>query len=255
MGDVPSVELTNGVHMPQVGLGLAGLPGDQVAEVVGTAIETGYRNFDAYGAEVGVGQALARADVPRHELFVTTGSNAVGYDALHDFDAGLGRLGLEYVDLYLVHQPVDDFVQTWKAFEKLAADGRVRAIGVAGFRIPHLRRLSEETSTVPAVNQIAVNPASIQGNLRAYHSEHGIVTEAVNPLGDIADNDDIDYMAQKYGKTPAQIILRWHMELNHVALNNAALHGTGRLRADIEIFDFELADDDVLTLSELDTNP
>jgi 2,5-diketo-D-gluconate reductase A len=250
MGDVPSVELNNGVHMPQVGLGLADLAADSVADVVGAAIRTGYRNFDAHGAEAGVGQALARAGVPRHELFITTGSTAVGYDTLRAFDAGLGRLGLEYVDLYLVRGPVDDFVQTWKAFEKLAADGRVRAVGVAGFLIPNLRRLSEETSTVPAVNQIAVHPASIQGNLRAYHGEHGIVTEATGPLGDLAGDDDIGFMAQKYGKTPAQIILRWHMELKHVALV-----GSSRMRENIDVFDFELDEDDVLALSELDTNP
>jgi 2,5-diketo-D-gluconate reductase A len=232
MGDVPAVELNNGVHMPQLGLHR---PDDPAA-----AIEAGYRSFDVEAT----GPAFPHTEVPRHELFVAM---RLG-NAPKAFEEGLRRLGLEYVDLCLLEAPEGDFVQTWKAFEKFAADGRARAIGVCGFLIPHLRRLSEETGTVPAVNQIDLSPQRIQGNLRAYHSEHGIVTQARSPLGGLAGNEEVGFMAQKYGKTPAEVVLRWHIELKHVVL----LEPTSE---DIAVFDFELAEDDVLTLSELDTNP
>jgi 2,5-diketo-D-gluconate reductase A len=233
-GDVPTGQLSHGVHMPQVGLGLA------QGEVLREALGIGYRSFDAYGDERGVGEALRACGVPRHELFVAT---RLGNEPWA-FEESLGRLGLEYVDLCLIEGPVGDFVQTWKAFEKFAADGRARAIGVCDFLIPHLRRLSEETSTVPALNRIELHPQMIQPNLRAYHSEHGIATEAYRPLGGLVDNDEVGFMAQKYGKTPAEVILRWHVELNHVVSVEPS-----RMRA--TIFDFELAEDDVLAISEL----
>jgi 2,5-diketo-D-gluconate reductase A len=238
--DVPTVQLSNGVHMPQVGLGAA------PAEVVAEALEIGYRSFDAHRDEAGIGRALRWSGVPRHELFVAT---RLG-DEPQAFEESLDRLGLEYVDLCLIEAPVGDFVQMWKAFEKFTADGRARAIGVCDFLIPHLRRLSEETSTVPALNQIELHPRLVQPNLRAYHSEHGIVTQAYRPLGDLVGNDEIGFMAQKYGKTPAQIILRWHMELNHVV---TVAHD--RMRESIDIFDFELAEDDVHALADISGQP
>src|ERR1043165_2109729 len=182
MHEVPVVELNNGVSIPQVGFGVGLVHDSDVAEVIQTAVDAGYRSFDTasiYGNEEGVGKAIARSGVPRDELSVTPKlwKNAQGYDAaLRAFDESVARLGLDYVDLFLIHWPAPargDFVQTWKAFEKLAADGRARAIGVSNFQIPHLRRLSEQTSTVPAVNQIELHPNLIQDNLRAYHSEHG----------------------------------------------------------------------------------
>ncbi|WP_415830242.1 aldo/keto reductase, partial [Kibdelosporangium persicum] len=144
-----------------------------------------------------------------------------------------------------------DFVQTWKALEKLAADGRARTIGVSNFQISHLRRLSEETGTVPAINQIELHPNLIQGDLRAYHSEHGIVTQAWSPLanGRLVGDESIRLMAEKYGKTPAQVILRWHLELGNVVIPKSAT--PERIRENIDIFDFELAEDDVLALSEM----
>jgi 2,5-diketo-D-gluconate reductase A len=263
MEDVPTVQLNNGVHIPQLGLGVAEVRAAQVADVVSAAIEAGYRSFDTaaiYGNETGVGEAIARSGVPRAELFVTTKlwNTAQGYDsALRAFDESLARLGLEYIDLYLIHWPAaarGNYIQTWKAFEKLAADGRARAIGVSNFHIPHLRRLSEETSTVPAVNQIELHPNLIQGNLRAYHSEHGIATEAWSPLahGRLVNHEEIGFMAQKYGKTPAQLILRWHLELGHVVIPKSA--HPKRIAENIDVFDFELAEDDVLSLSELDND-
>jgi 2,5-diketo-D-gluconate reductase A len=258
MADVPTVQLNNGVHMPQVGFGTSQVRDSDAVEVVTRALEVGYRSIDTaaiFGNERGVGLAIARSGLPRHELFVTTKlwNTAQGYEsALKAFEESLDRLGLEYVDLYLIHWPAPargEYVQTWKAFEKLAADGRARAIGVSNFHIPHLRRLSEETSTVPAVNQIELHPMLIQSNLRAYHSEHGIATEAWSPLarGQLVANDEIRFMAQKYGKTPAQVILRWHLELHHVVIPKTIT----RMRENIDVFDFELDEDDVLALSDL----
>jgi 2,5-diketo-D-gluconate reductase A len=260
MGEVPAVQLNNGVSIPQLGFGVGLVHDTVVAETIETAIEAGYRSFDTasiYGNEKGVGAAIARCGVPRDEVFVTTKlwHNALGYDAaLKAFDESLERLGLEYLDLFLIHWPAPsrgDFVQTWKALEKLAADGRVRAIGVSNFQIPHLRRLSELTGTVPAINQIELHPNVIQDNLRAYHSEHGIVTEAWSPLagGRLVGEPSIGQMAEKYGKSPAQVILRWHLELGNVVIPKSAT--PARIRENIDVFDFELAEDDVLALSEM----
>ncbi|WP_132125910.1 aldo/keto reductase [Actinocrispum wychmicini] len=220
--------------MPQVGL--AAVSTTTVAE----ALAAGYRGFEV--ADPDVGQALVRSGVPRHELFVTTRMA----ESPRAFEESLARLRMDYVDLCLLAAPVDDFVQAWKGLEKVAADGRARAIGVCDCLIPHLRRLSEETSTVPAVNRVELNPGHVQPILRAYHSEHGITTQAYRPLGDLVGNDEIGFMAQKYGKTPAQIILRWHVELKHVI----SVEPTAP-REYIDIFDFELAEDDVLALSEM----
>ncbi len=258
MADVPAVLLNNGVHMPQVGFGTSQIRDHDAAEVVGRALEVGYRSIDTaaiFGNEKGVGEALKRSGIPRHELFVTTKlwNTAHGYEpALKAFDESLRRLGLEYIDLYLIHWPAPargEYVHTWKALEKIAADGRARAVGVSNFQIPHLRRLSEETSTVPAVNQIELHPMLVQSNLRAYHSEHGIITEAWSPLarGQAIANDEIRFMAQKYGKTPAQIILRWHLELRHVVIPKSV----GRMAENLGIFDFELDEDDVHALTDL----
>jgi 2,5-diketo-D-gluconate reductase A len=219
--DVPTVELCNGVHMPQVGLGSA------AADVVRSALAAGYRGVELTEGLTGV---------PRHELFVVARTS--------DNPRTLDLAGLDHVDLCLLDGPTDDFVQTWKAFEKFAADGRTRTIGVSDFQIPHLRRLSEETGTVPAVNRVELRPGLLHSNLRAYHSEHGITTLAYHPL---TVNSDIEFMAQKYGKTPAQIVLRWHLELKHVVSV-----GPDVVDEALGVFDFELAEDDVLTLSEVD---
>jgi len=221
--DVPTVELCNGVHMPQVGLTSA------AAGVVPAAVAAGYRSFELTAG-------LAEVGVPRHELFVIARTS--------DNPRTLDLAGLEYVDLCLLDGPGADFVQTWKAFEKFAADGRTRSIGVSDFMIPHLRRLSEETGTVPVVNRVELRPGLLQSNLRAYHSEHGITTQAYHPL---TINSDIEFMAQKYGMTPTQIVVRWHVELKHVVAV-----GPDVLDEALDVFDFELAEDDVLSLSEVD---
>jgi 2,5-diketo-D-gluconate reductase A len=258
---VPTVKLNNGVEIPQLGFGVWQVPDNTVTDVVRTAIEVGYRSIDTamlYGNEAGVGKAIAQAGVRRDELFITTKlwNSYQGYDStLTAFDESLARLGLDYVDLYLIHWPAPAkgrFVDSWKALEKLLADGRTRAIGVSNFHIPHLRRLSEQTGTVPAINQVELHPNLIQSDLRAYHAEHGIATEAWSPLaqGNLLADEAIGSLAEKYGKSPAQVILRWHLELGNVVIPKSVT--PARIRQNFEVFDFELAEDDVHALSDLD---
>ena len=179
-----------------------------------------------------------------------------GYDnALRAFDASVRRLGVDQVDLYLIHWPVpgaDRYVETWRALEKLRADGRVRAIGVSNFLIPHLDRLAQETGTVPAINQIELHPRLQQAELRAYHAANGIVTEAWSPLaqGALLRDPAITGLAQKYDRTPAQIVLRWHVQLGNVVIPKSVT--PARIRENIDVFDFELADDDMATIAGLD---
>lgn len=262
MSDIPTITLNNGVQIPQLGFGVFQVPPDQTAQAVSTALDAGYRSIDtaaAYQNESGVGEAIASSGLRRDELFVTTKlwNSDHGYDrALRAFDASLDKLGLDYVDLYLIHwpQPVnDDFVETWKAFEKIAAGGRARAIGVSNFKAPHIRKLLEETGTVPAVNQIELHPNLTQSDMRAFHREHGIATEAWSPLaqGGLLSDRAVTGLADKYGKTPAQIILRWHLQLGNIVIPKSVT--PERIRSNIDVFDFELADDDLAVISDLDT--
>src|ERR1700712_292577 len=192
MPNVPTVRFNNGVEIPQLGFGVFQVPPDEVVDPVRTAIESGYRLIDtaaAYENEEGVGKAIADSGVARDDLFITTKLwNAdQGYDeAMRAFDTSLGKLGLDTVDLYLIHWPLpkrDRYVDTWKAFEKIYADGRARAIGVSNFTERHLNRLLDETGIVPAINQVELHPKLPQEELRAYHASHGIVTEAWSPIG------------------------------------------------------------------------
>lgn len=261
MVTVPDIVLNNGVTIPQIGFGVFQVPEEDTAAVVGRAINAGYRSIDtaaAYQNETGVGQALRETEVPREELFVTTKlwNSDQGYDsAMRAFDASIGKLGLDYVDLYLIHWPLpqrDRYVDTWRAFEKLYADGRVRAIGVSNFQVAQLRRLFDETSVVPAVNQVELHPGLQQQELRAFHAEHGIATEAWSPLargGTLAD-PAITGLASKYGKSPAQIVLRWHVELGTIVIPKSVT--PSRTRENIDVLDFELAEDDLALIGELD---
>jgi 2,5-diketo-D-gluconate reductase A len=263
MTQVPNITLNTGADMPQLGFGVFQVPAEEVVEPVLTAIEAGYRSIDTaaiYGNEEGVGKAIADSGVPRAELFITTKLwNAhQGYDStLRAFDESLAKLGLDYVDLYLIHWPAagqDAYIDTWKAFEKLHADGRAKAIGVSNFQIPHLRRVFEETDVVPAVNQIELHPNLQQGDLRSFHNEHGIVTEAWSPLGQgkgLLDDVTLGSLAEKYGKTPAQIVLRWHLQLGNVVIPKSVT--PSRVRENTEVFDFELADDDMAVIATLET--
>jgi diketogulonate reductase-like aldo/keto reductase len=263
MSQVPSITLNDGWTMPQLGYGVYQVPPEEAADSVRTAIEAGYRSIDTaalYGNEEGVGKAIAECGVAREDLFITTKlwNDRQGYDeALRAFDESIGKLGLEYVDLYLIHWPApgqDLYVPTWKAFEKLRADGRVRSIGVSNFQIPHLRRLFEETDVVPALNQIELHPNLQQGDLRSFHHEHDIATEAWSPLGQgkgLLDDGTLGNLAQKYDKSPAQIVLRWHLQLGNVVIPKSVT--PSRIRDNINVFDFELADDDLAVIAALET--
>lgn len=262
MTDIPTITLNNGVQIPQLGFGTFQVPPEQTAQAVHTALAAGYRSIDTaavYRNESGVGEAIASSGLRRDELFVTTKlwNSDHGYDeALRALDASLDKLALDYVDLYLIHWPQpanDDFVETWKAFEKITADGRARAIGVSNFKAPHIRKLLEETGTAPAVNQIELHPNLTQPDMRAFHREHGIATEAWSPLaqGGVLSDAAVTGLADKYGKTPAQVILRWHLQLGNVVIPKSVT--PERIASNLDVFDFELADDDVAVISELDT--
>jgi 2,5-diketo-D-gluconate reductase A len=263
MSQVPNITLNNGVEIPQFGFGVFQVDPATTADTVTAALEAGYRHIDTaqmYKNEEGVGQAIARSGLGRDELFVTTKLNndKHGHDeAIRALDTSLQKLGLDHVDLFLIHWPrpsEDRYVETWKGFEKIASDGTARAIGVSNFQVPHLERLAAETGTVPAVNQIELHPHLPQDELRAYHREHGIATEAWSPIakgGDLLQDERIVGMAEKYGKTPAQIVLRWHVQLGNIVFPKSVR--PERMRENIDVFDVELADDDMATIAELDT--
>jgi diketogulonate reductase-like aldo/keto reductase len=260
MAEVPTITLNNGVSIPQLGFGVFKVPQDETAEAVRHALAAGYRSIDTaalYRNEAGVGAALAESGIPREELFVTTKlwNSDQGYDsALRAFDASLGRLGLDYVDLYLIHWPAparDRYVESWSALEKLLADGRTRAIGVSNFQPAHLRRLLDGSDVVPAVNQIELHPYLPQRELRAFHAEHGIVTEAWSPLarGALLDDPAVTAVAERHGRTPAQVILRWHVQLGNVVIPKSVT--PMRIRENAAIFDFALTAEDLAAIDAL----
>ncbi|MFH0241673.1 aldo/keto reductase [Streptomyces sp. HK10] len=262
MSNVPSIILNNGVRMPQLGFGVWQVPDEEAAATVGHALASGYRSIDTaaiYENEKGTGKAVAESGLPREELFVTTKvwNGDHGRDAaLRAFDASLERLGLDYVDLYLIHWPApgqDRYVETWKALEEIHADGRAKAIGVSNFKPTHLRRLMEETEIVPAVNQIELHPNFPQAESRAFHSEHGIATEAWSPLGQgrgLLEDPVIAEIARRHGRTPAQVVLRWHLQTGNVVIPKSAT--PSRIEENIDVFSFVLDDDDMTGLSTLD---
>ncbi|WP_019890518.1 aldo/keto reductase [Streptomyces purpureus] len=262
MTKVPSITLNNGVTMPQLGFGVWQIPDDEAERAVTTALEAGYRSIDtaaAYGNERGTGRAVTGSGIPRDELFVTTKlwNNDHGFDpALRAFDASLDRLGLDHVDLYLIHWPVpsqDAFVDTYRAFEKIHAEGRARAIGVSNFLPRHLDRLVAETSVEPAVNQIELHPQFQQAESRAAHSRYGIATEAWSPLGQgrgLLEVPTVVAVARKHERTPAQVVLRWHLQLGNVAIPKSAT--PSRIRENLDVFDFTLDEDDMAAFAALD---
>ncbi|MEV5148115.1 aldo/keto reductase [Streptomyces sp. NPDC052727] len=258
---VPTVTLHNGVEIPQLGFGVFQIPDAETAAAVSAALEAGYRSIDTaaiYGNESGVGKALAGSGIPRDDLFVTTKLwNAdQGYDAtLKAFDAGLERLGLDYVDLYLIHWPTparDLYRESWKAIEKLAADGRIRAAGVSNFQPAHLKRLLDGTDLVPVVNQIELHPGLQQNELRALHADLGIATEAWSPLaqGAVLGDDAITTVAARHDKSPAQVVLRWHLQLGNIVIPKSVT--PARVRENLDVFDFALSDEEMAAIAALD---
>ncbi|MYV67859.1 aldo/keto reductase, partial [Streptomyces sp. SID2131] len=224
---VPSVALNDGTEIPQIGFGVFQVPDGETTTAVAHALDAGYRSVDTaavYGNEAGVGRALAASGIARDELYVTTKLwNAdQGYDAtLRAFDDSLAELGLDHVDLYLIHWPAparDLYVDTWRAIGTLVADGRVRTAGVSNFTPAHLERLLDSSDLVPAVNQIELHPGLQQRELRALHAAHGIATEAWSPLaqGAVLADPVITGIADRHGKSPAQVVLRWHLQLGNV---------------------------------------
>lgn len=258
------VTLNNDLKMPQLGFGVWQVPDEEATPAVTKALEVGYRSIDTakvYENEHGVGRALAKTDVAREDLFITTKvwNSDHGYEnTLKAFDASLERLDLDYVDLYLIHWPTpkyDEYVETYKAMEKLYKDGRVKAIGVCNFDIEHLQRLLDECEVVPAVNQVECHPYLQQKELKDFCKKHGIYLEAWSPLmsgGDVLNSEEVKAIADQFGKTPAQVIIRWHLQYNNIVIPKSVT--PSRIEENFDVFDFELSDVDMRKMAELDRN-
>ncbi|MFG3105027.1 aldo/keto reductase [Streptomyces sp. NPDC048182] len=252
MISIPAHTLNDGRALPAVGLGTWPLSDDDAESAVISALETGYRLIDTatnYRNETGVGRGVAASGVPREEIVVTTklpGRHHGYEETLASFEDSRARLGLDYVDLYLIHWPlprIDKYVDSWKAMLKLRDDGLVRSVGVSNFTAEHIDRLEKETGELPAVNQIELHPLLPQEELRAYHERKGVRTESWSPLGrgsDVLDDPAVAEVAEAHGVTPAQAVLRWHTQLGAVPVPKSA--DPGRQRANLDIFGFELDD-------------
>jgi 2,5-diketo-D-gluconate reductase A len=263
MTQVPNIKLNNGVEIPQFGFGVFQIDPAETAKAVREAFEAGYRHIDTaqmYQNERGVGQAIAESGLSRDEVFVTTKLDNGGHgtdSAVRELEKSLQRLGLDHVDLYLIHWPQpkqDRYVQAWQGFERALASGLTRSIGVSNFQPAHLDRLAAETRTVPAVNQIELHPRLTQPELREYHATHGIATEAWSPIGqgESLSEQSIVALAEKYGRTPAQVVLRWHIQVGNIVFPKSS--NPARIAENIDVFDFELADDDVATIEGLNAD-
>jgi 2,5-diketo-D-gluconate reductase A len=257
----PSVTLNDGNSMPAVGLGVWQTPPADTERAVGTALAAGYRHIDtaaAYGNEVETGRAIADSGVAREDVFLVTKLwNAdQGYNStLAAFDASIGLLGVDYLDLYLIHWPVPElntFVDTFKAFAHLRDQGRIRSIGVSNFEPEHLRILVDGTGIVPTVNQVELHPLLPQKELREVHAQLGIATEAWSPLGQgsLLENPTIAAIAEEHGKTPAQVLIRWHIQLGNIVIPKSVT--PERIVSNFDVFDFELSEDNMTSIGVLD---
>ena len=262
----PLIELNDGHFIPQLGLGTWPLDDDQAATAVVQALEAGYRHIDTavkYGNERGVGNGIRAGGVDRGELFITTkldGQFQGEEKAAEGLEGSLRRLGLDYVDLLLIHWPLaacDEYVSTWRTFERLQSEGKVRSIGVSNFKPAHLERLMAETDVVPAVNQIQLSPAITRSAEREFHREHGIVTESYSPLGgsgaDLLSAPILTQLGEKHGKTPGQLVLRWHIQQGLVTIPKTA--NPDRMSENMDVFDFTLDPQDLAELAILDDGP
>jgi len=262
MASIPELTLNDGTTIPQLGFGVYKIPEAETADAVVTALEAGYRHIDTaafYENERGVGEGVRRSGLDRSEVFVTSKVwwTENGYDStLRSFDASLERLGFDTIDLFLIHWPApksDRYVETWRALERVRDEGRARSIGVANFHIHHLERLARETDTVPAVNQVELHPWLPQAEVRAYDAAHGIVTEAWSPLarGRILGDPTLDRLAAKHGVSPAQIVIRWHLQLGNVVIPKST--SPERIRSNLDVFGFELDADDLAAIASLES--
>lgn len=263
MKTVPKIQLHDGNQIPQLGLGVWQVSNEQVVSTIREALAAGYRAIDtaaAYDNEEGVGKALRSAGVPREQIYITTKlwNDSHGFEnAFRAMRESLRRLQLDYVDLYLIHWPVpraNAFVETWRALAKIREEGLAKSIGVSNFTIAHLEQLLAETGIVPAVNQIELHPRLQQKALREFHSKHGIVTESWSPLaqGQLLEDKTIFELARKYRRSPAQIILRWHIQNNLVVIPKSVT--PGRILENIDLFDLSLHAEDMNKIAALNTN-
>jgi 2,5-diketo-D-gluconate reductase A len=260
---VPSIILNDGNTIPQLGFGVFQIEPKDTAKAVSEALDIGYRHIDTaemYGNEKEVGEAIRSSGLDRSDVFVTSKLSNASHEpdaAREAFDATLSALGFDYVDLFLIHWPLPtcydgDYVSTWKVLEEFHSDGRARSIGVSNFQIEHLERLAAETDTVPAVNQIEVQPYLANEAVRSYGREHGIATEAWSPIaqGGVLDDPTITAIAEEVGKTPAQVVLRWHIQRGDIVFPKSVT--PARMRENFELFDFELGSEDMEAISTLD---
>ncbi|WP_040797752.1 aldo/keto reductase [Nocardia higoensis] len=258
---IPTVALNDGTTIPQLGYGVFRVPDDEATPAVAAALEAGYRAIDTaayYRNEPGTGAAIAASGIPREQLHITTKvwHTDLGYDAtLAAVEQSLANLKLDCLDLYLIHWPVpsrDLYVESWRALEKIKSDGLARSIGVSNFPIPQLERLIAETGTVPAVNQVELHPWLPQTELREFHTRHGITTQAWSPLGHgrLVTDPTVEQVAARHGKTAAQILLRWNIELGNLVISKSVTFQ--RIQSNLEIFDFELTGEDHDLLATLD---
>lgn len=264
MSSVPLITFNDGVQIPQVGLGVFQIPDDETSTVVQTALAAGYRAVDTasvYKNEKGVGDGIRASGVPGEDVFVTTKlwNKSQGYDStMAAFEKSRSRLGVEVVDLYLIHWPCPDrdlYVETWRALVRLRDDGLVRSVGVSNFKEHHLARLIDETGVVPSVNQVELHPLLQQAPLRAFHAEHGIATEAWSPLaqgGELLGDPIIGSIAQAHGVSPAQVVLRWHVQLGNVIIPKSVT--PSRIASNLDLFGFELTEADMGTVAGMNAD-
>jgi len=263
MATVAKLTMNDGIEIPQLGLGVFQIGPSETAAPVKTALEIGYRLIDTaqgYGNENGVGDALADNATPADQVFVTTklDNSEHGYDkTIAAFEGSMRKLRLRVLDLFLIHWPLpmfDRYVETWRAFEQLQRDGRIRSIGVSNFSVQHLKRLLDETDVIPVVNQVELHPRFPQEELRAFHAEHGILTEAWSPIGQGGGLLEVPLLAKlgkAKGKSPAQVVIRWHIQLGNVVIPKSVT--PSRLKENYEVFDFSLDDAEMQRISSMAT--
>ncbi|QWT21734.1 aldo/keto reductase [Bacillus sp. NP157] len=260
---VPLLDLNDGHKAPQLGFGVFQIPNAETAKAVDTALKAGYRSLDTaaiYKNEEGVRQGIEGSGVARSDIFLTTKlwNSEQGFDeTLRAFDTSVKKLGVDYVDMYLIHWPTpkkDRYVDTWKAFIRLRDEGRIRSIGVSNFQPAHLDRIVRETGVAPVVNQVELHPDFAQDDVVAANRKHKVITEAWSPLGqggDLLKNDTLVALGKKHGKSPAQVVLRWHVQLGHMVIPKSVT--PERIAENIDVFDFELSPDEMAAIAKLDS--